>query len=56
MSFAESLRDPVVLAIPVFLAFMALEVLSLRFLDEEDTRRARGRRAATSAATPAPTS
>ncbi len=36
MSFAESLRDPVVLAIPVFLAFMALEVLSLRFLDEED--------------------
>lgn len=33
-SFTESLRDPVIFAIPVFAAFMALEVLSLRFLDE----------------------
>jgi sterol desaturase/sphingolipid hydroxylase (fatty acid hydroxylase superfamily) len=33
-SFAENLRDPVVFAIPVFALFMALELLSLRFLDD----------------------
>jgi sterol desaturase/sphingolipid hydroxylase (fatty acid hydroxylase superfamily) len=35
MSFTESLRDPVVFAIPVFAAFMALEFASLKFLDDE---------------------
>jgi sterol desaturase/sphingolipid hydroxylase (fatty acid hydroxylase superfamily) len=34
MSFTQSLRDPVLFAIPAFLLFMALEILSLRFLDE----------------------
>jgi sterol desaturase/sphingolipid hydroxylase (fatty acid hydroxylase superfamily) len=37
--FAESLRDPVIVAIPVFVGFMLLEGLSLRFLDVEDGRR-----------------
>lgn len=36
MSFAETLRDPVVLAIPVFAGFMALELFSLRFLDADE--------------------
>ena len=36
MSFAETLRDPVVLAIPVFTLFMGLELLALRFLDEDE--------------------
>ena len=34
MSFTQSLRDPVLFAIPAFLLFMALEILSLRFLDD----------------------
>ncbi|MEO9138054.1 MAG: sterol desaturase family protein [Jatrophihabitans sp.] len=34
MSFVQSLQDPVVFAIPVFAAFMALEVLALKFLDD----------------------
>src|SRR5579875_2650653 len=49
-SFAADLHDPVVYAIPVFAAFMALEALSLRFLDDagdtpgaEDAPDARGR-------------
>jgi sterol desaturase/sphingolipid hydroxylase (fatty acid hydroxylase superfamily) len=41
-SFAESLRDPVTYAIPVFVLFIALEALSLRFLDDEDRARYRG--------------
>ncbi|WP_375486671.1 sterol desaturase family protein [uncultured Jatrophihabitans sp.] len=36
MSFSETLRDPVVAAIPVFALFMALEFLALRFLDEDE--------------------
>jgi sterol desaturase/sphingolipid hydroxylase (fatty acid hydroxylase superfamily) len=36
MSFTQSLRDPVLFAIPAFLLFMALEILSLRFLDEDE--------------------
>ena len=36
MSFAETLRDPVVAAVPVFALFMALEFLALRFLDEDE--------------------
>jgi sterol desaturase/sphingolipid hydroxylase (fatty acid hydroxylase superfamily) len=36
MAFTESLRDPVVFAIPVFAAFMALEVTSMHFLEDDD--------------------
>ena len=36
MSFVASLRDPVVFAIPAFIGFMVLEMLSLKFLDDED--------------------
>jgi sterol desaturase/sphingolipid hydroxylase (fatty acid hydroxylase superfamily) len=37
-SFADNLHDPVLYAVPVFAVFMAIEVLSLRFLDDgEDT-------------------
>lgn len=35
-SFADNLHDPVVLAIPVFALFMALEIFSLRLLDDAD--------------------
>jgi sterol desaturase/sphingolipid hydroxylase (fatty acid hydroxylase superfamily) len=35
-SFADSLHDPVLYAIPVFALFMALEMLSLRFLDDDE--------------------
>jgi sterol desaturase/sphingolipid hydroxylase (fatty acid hydroxylase superfamily) len=34
-SFAANLHDPVVFAIPVFAAFMGLELLSLRFLETD---------------------
>ncbi|MGI8679905.1 MAG: sterol desaturase family protein [Jatrophihabitans sp.] len=34
MSFTQSLRDPVIFAIPVFAAFIALEIASLKFLDD----------------------
>ncbi len=33
-SFSSNLHDPVVLAIPVFVAFIAIELVSLRYLDE----------------------
>jgi sterol desaturase/sphingolipid hydroxylase (fatty acid hydroxylase superfamily) len=36
--FADSMRDPVTYAIPVFLVFMALEMLSLRYLDDDGDR------------------
>ncbi|SHG03827.1 Sterol desaturase/sphingolipid hydroxylase, fatty acid hydroxylase superfamily [Jatrophihabitans endophyticus] len=36
MSFTDNLHDPVVFAIPVFAAFMALELFALRFLDEDE--------------------
>jgi sterol desaturase/sphingolipid hydroxylase (fatty acid hydroxylase superfamily) len=32
----EAMRDPVIYAIPVFILFMALELLSLRLLDDEE--------------------
>jgi sterol desaturase/sphingolipid hydroxylase (fatty acid hydroxylase superfamily) len=35
-AFAASLHDPVTYAIPFFIAFMILEFLSLRFLDESE--------------------
>lgn len=35
-SFADNLRDPVVFAIPFFVAFMLLELLSQRFLDDDE--------------------
>jgi sterol desaturase/sphingolipid hydroxylase (fatty acid hydroxylase superfamily) len=41
-SFADSLRDPVTYAIPVFIVFIALEALSLRFLADGDERGYRG--------------
>ena len=34
-SFVESLRDPVIFAIPVFVLFMTLEIASQRFLDDD---------------------
>jgi sterol desaturase/sphingolipid hydroxylase (fatty acid hydroxylase superfamily) len=39
MSFLGSLRDPVTFAIPVFIAFIVLEALSLRFLADEEPDR-----------------
>src|SRR5207248_6640672 len=36
-SLADSLRDPVLYAIPVFIAFMALEIASYRFLEDDET-------------------
>ena len=44
MSFVASLRDPVIFAIPAFLGFMALEMLSLKFLDEDEAFSAWGAR------------
>lgn len=35
MSFADNLHDPVVFAIPVFAVFIAVEIFSLRFLDDD---------------------
>jgi sterol desaturase/sphingolipid hydroxylase (fatty acid hydroxylase superfamily) len=35
VAFADSLRDPVTYAIPVFVAFIVIEALSMRFLDDE---------------------
>jgi sterol desaturase/sphingolipid hydroxylase (fatty acid hydroxylase superfamily) len=35
MAFEQELHDPVTYAIPVFVLFMALEMLSLRYLDDE---------------------
>ena len=34
MAFTDSLHDPVVYAVPVFVAFIALELFSLRYLDD----------------------
>ncbi len=34
-SFADNLHDPVVFAIPVFAVFIAIELVSLRFLDDD---------------------
>ncbi|SOD70558.1 sterol desaturase/sphingolipid hydroxylase (fatty acid hydroxylase superfamily) [Jatrophihabitans sp. GAS493] len=34
----EQLRDPLVFAIPFFILFMVIEVVSMRFLDDEDDR------------------
>jgi sterol desaturase/sphingolipid hydroxylase (fatty acid hydroxylase superfamily) len=34
-SFAETLKDPVIIAIPFFALFILLELLSLRFLDDD---------------------
>lgn len=36
MSFTDNLHDPVVFAIPVFAVFMGLEILALRFLDDDE--------------------
>jgi sterol desaturase/sphingolipid hydroxylase (fatty acid hydroxylase superfamily) len=41
-SFAQNLRDPVLYAIPVFIAFIVLEALSLRFLEDESPGKYRG--------------
>ena len=35
-SFADNLHDPVLYAVPVFAAFMAVELFSLRYLDEAE--------------------
>jgi sterol desaturase/sphingolipid hydroxylase (fatty acid hydroxylase superfamily) len=35
-AFAENLRDPVLYAIPVFVLFMGLEFLALRYLDDDE--------------------
>jgi sterol desaturase/sphingolipid hydroxylase (fatty acid hydroxylase superfamily) len=35
-SFADGLRDPVLYAVPVFVLFMALELLALRYLDDDE--------------------
>jgi sterol desaturase/sphingolipid hydroxylase (fatty acid hydroxylase superfamily) len=35
-SFADGLRDPVLYAIPVFVLFMGLEILALRYLDDDE--------------------
>jgi sterol desaturase/sphingolipid hydroxylase (fatty acid hydroxylase superfamily) len=35
--FADSLRDPVTYAIPVFVLFMALEMLSMRYLEDDES-------------------
>ncbi len=40
MSFLSSLRDPIVFAIPVFVLFISLEALSLRFLEGDEGDRA----------------
>jgi sterol desaturase/sphingolipid hydroxylase (fatty acid hydroxylase superfamily) len=34
-SFVDNLRDPVIFAVPVFVLFMAFEMLSMRYLDDE---------------------
>lgn len=36
-SFSDNLHDPVLYAVPVFAAFIILEMLSMRFLDDEDS-------------------
>jgi sterol desaturase/sphingolipid hydroxylase (fatty acid hydroxylase superfamily) len=41
-SFAANLRDPVIYAIPVFIVFIGLEALSLRYLEDEQPGRYRG--------------
>ena len=41
-AFADSLRDPVTYAIPVFIVFIVLEAASLRFLEDEEPGRYRG--------------
>jgi sterol desaturase/sphingolipid hydroxylase (fatty acid hydroxylase superfamily) len=41
-SFADNLRDPVVFAIPVFVLFVVLEAVSMRFADAEEPRRYAG--------------
>jgi sterol desaturase/sphingolipid hydroxylase (fatty acid hydroxylase superfamily) len=38
-SFVETLKDPVIVAIPFFTLFMLLEILSLRFLDDDEKNR-----------------
>jgi sterol desaturase/sphingolipid hydroxylase (fatty acid hydroxylase superfamily) len=35
-AFADNLRDPVIYAVPVFALFMVLEMLSLRFLEDDE--------------------
>jgi len=35
-SFVKSLEDPVIIAIPFFVLFMTLEILSLRYLDDDE--------------------
>jgi sterol desaturase/sphingolipid hydroxylase (fatty acid hydroxylase superfamily) len=41
-SFVASLRDPVVFAIPAFVAFIGLEIAALRLLDDDEKARVRG--------------
>jgi sterol desaturase/sphingolipid hydroxylase (fatty acid hydroxylase superfamily) len=40
-SFVDSLRDPVLFAIPAFFAFIGLEILSLRLLDKHEAEQAK---------------
>jgi sterol desaturase/sphingolipid hydroxylase (fatty acid hydroxylase superfamily) len=35
-AFVETLKDPVIVAIPFFTLFMALEILSMRYLDDDE--------------------
>src|SRR5690348_8088790 len=41
-SFLKSLEDPVIIAIPFFTLFMAIEYASLRFLDDDERARFKG--------------
>jgi sterol desaturase/sphingolipid hydroxylase (fatty acid hydroxylase superfamily) len=42
MSFVQTLKDPVIVAIPFFALFMAIEYASLRLLDEDERAKLRG--------------
>jgi sterol desaturase/sphingolipid hydroxylase (fatty acid hydroxylase superfamily) len=42
MSFAKSLLDPVIIAIPFFILFMALEIAALNRLDEDEKAKYKG--------------
>ena len=42
MAFSDSLHDPVVYAIPAFLVFLVLELVSLRLLEAEEAQRYAG--------------
>ncbi|MDT4939277.1 MAG: hypothetical protein QOG80_2948 [Pseudonocardiales bacterium] len=38
-SYVETLKDPVIIAIPFFTLFMLLEILSLRYLDDDEKQK-----------------